>query len=185
VKALESLRMLGALLAGRTRALLLRIRGMRVGAKVSFGPAVRVRRPWCISLGTRCEIEQNVFLKVVDDAARVEIGDFVFIGNGCELDAAVSIVIGPHTLLAPRVFITDHTHNAARGVRLAAQGTRSAGVTIGSDVWLGTGSIVLHGVTIGDGAIVGAGAVVNRDVAPNTIVAGVPARVVGERTEAR
>ena len=132
-------------------------------------------------IGTRAQLEHGVFLKIVDDRARLDIGDFVFIGTGCELDAAESITIGAHTLLAPGVFITDHTHNSARGLRLDEQGNRNAKVTIGSDVWLGTRSVVMHGVTIGDGAIVGAGAVVTKDVAPHKIVAGVPARVIGER----
>jgi phosphonate metabolism protein (transferase hexapeptide repeat family) len=58
---------------------------------------------------------------------------------------------------------------------------RAKKVTIGHDTWLGHGSTVLPGVTVGDGAVVGAGAVVTRDVAPYTIVAGVPARTVRER----
>jgi acetyltransferase-like isoleucine patch superfamily enzyme len=143
---------------------------------------VRVWRPWCVRIGTRAQLEQHVYLKVVSDDARVDIGDFVFIGAGSELDAADSIAIGAHTLLAPGVFITDHTHNAARGLRLDEQGNRNGKVTIGADVWLGARCVVLHGVTIGDGAIVGAGAVVTKDVAPYAIVAGVPARAIGERT---
>jgi maltose O-acetyltransferase len=51
-------------------------------------------------------------------------------------------------------------------------------VRIGDDVWIGTGAVILKGVTIGARAIVGAGAVVNRDVPPDVIVAGNPARVV-------
>jgi acetyltransferase-like isoleucine patch superfamily enzyme len=164
------------------RARLLRLRGARIGAKVSIGAGVDVRRPWCVAIGARSEVERNVYVKIVDDDARVAIGEFVFIGTGSEIDAAESIAIGAHTLLAPGVFITDHTHNAARGLRFDEQGTRSAKVSIGADVWLGTRSVVLHGVTIGDGAIVGAGAVVTRDVAPHAIVAGVPARVIGERS---
>jgi acetyltransferase-like isoleucine patch superfamily enzyme len=176
------LRVLLALLGGRARAMLLRLRGMRVGAKVTVGPQVRVWRPWCVRIGTRAQLEQHVYLKVVSDDARVDIGDFVFIGAGSELDVADSIAIGAHTLLAPGVFITDHTHNAARGLRLDEQGNRNGKVTIGADVWLGARCVVLHGVTIGDGAIVGAGAVVTKDVAPYAIVAGVPARAIGERT---
>jgi hypothetical protein len=54
-------------------------------------------------------------------------------------------------------------------------------VVIGHDVWIGHGATVLPGVTVGDGAVIGAGAVVSRDVAPYTIVGGVPARLIRER----
>jgi maltose O-acetyltransferase len=168
-------------LLGRLRATHLRLRGMSVGAKTRVGPAVRVVRPRCVHLGDRCEIEHNVFLKCVREDASLAVGAFVFIGAGSEIDVAASVTIGPHTLLAPGVFITDHAHNNARGLHHDEQGIRSAPVTIGADVWLGARAVVLAGVTIGDGAVIGAGAVVTRDVAPYTIMAGVPARVIGER----
>lgn len=52
---------------------------------------------------------------------------------------------------------------------------------IGSDVWIGANAIILEGLKIGDGAVIGAGAVVTKDVAPYSIVAGVPARLIGQR----
>lgn len=58
---------------------------------------------------------------------------------------------------------------------------RQKRVTIGHDVWIGHGATILPGVTIGNGAVIGAGAVVSRDVAPYTIVGGVPARLIRER----
>lgn len=51
-------------------------------------------------------------------------------------------------------------------------------IHIGNRVWIGSNVVVTHGVTIGDGAVIAAGAVVNRDVAPNTVVGGVPARFI-------
>ncbi|MEO5323480.1 DapH/DapD/GlmU-related protein [Mesorhizobium sp. CC13] len=62
---------------------------------------------------------------------------------------------------------------------------RSNAVTIGHDTWLGHGSTVLPGITVGDGAAVGSGAVVTKDVAPYTIVAGVPAKPLRERFDRR
>jgi acetyltransferase-like isoleucine patch superfamily enzyme len=57
-------------------------------------------------------------------------------------------------------------------------------VTIGHDVWIGTRSIIMGGVSIGNGAIIGAGAVVTKDVPPYAVVAGVPAKVVRYRFDA-
>jgi acetyltransferase-like isoleucine patch superfamily enzyme len=181
VRALDRMHALALLAAGRARAAALRLRGAKIGAKSIVGQHVRVRRPWCVTLGSRVEIEHNVYLKVVGDEARLTVGDHTFIGAGTEIDVLQAITIGAHTLLAPNVFITDHTHNTAAGVRLDEQGSRSAPVTIGSDAWIGTRSVIMAGVTIGDGAVVGAGAVVTKDVPPNAVVAGVPARVIGNR----
>jgi acetyltransferase-like isoleucine patch superfamily enzyme len=169
------------LLFGRLRAMLLRLRGARVGAKCAIGARLHARNARGITLGARVEIEHDVYLKLVAPRARLTVGDFTFIGRGCELDVAESVTIGEHALLAPGVFLVDHTHNHARGLRLDEQGIASAAVTIGRDAWIGAHAVILHGVTIGDGAIVGAGAVVTKDVAPHAIVAGVPARAVGER----
>lgn len=174
--------MIARVIAGRMRAWILRLRGARVAAKVSIGTRLSARNPHGITLGTRVEIEHDVYLKLVSREAQLVVGDHTFIGRGCELDVAANVTIGSHTLIAPNVFITDHTHNHAREWTLDAQGITTGAVTIGHDVWIGTGAIVLHGVTIGDRAIVGAGAVVTADVAPCAIVAGVPARPVGSRT---
>ena len=165
----------------RLRAALLALRGMDIGAKTRIGPAVRVRQAHHMKLGTRCEIEHGVFLKCVGKDPSLEIGDFVFIGTGTEIDVARSVVIGAHTLIAPGVFITDHGHNTARTHRLDEQGSQASPVRIGADVWLGARAIILPGVTVGEGAIVGAGSVVTKDVPPYAIVVGAPARKIGDR----
>lgn len=181
IQKTEAFRRVARTIAGRLRVVPLRLRGARVGAKSTAGPRVRLDRPWGVMLGARCELESDVWLKLVDDTAQVAVGDYVFLGRGVEIDAMLSVTIGPHALLAPGAFITDHDHRTEGDRRIDEQGCAAAAVQIGADVWIGAHATVLRGVRIGDGAVVGAGAVVTRDVAPFAVVAGIPARDVGSR----
>lgn len=108
--------------------------------------------------------------------ARSAIGAFnVLLGQG-------GISIGEDCLLAPHVTVVSENHNfddAAETIR--TQGETRARTTIGNDVWIGAGAVILGGACIGDGAIVAAGAVVRETVEPFEIVGGVPARVIGRR----
>lgn len=111
----------------------------------------------------------------------VDYGENIHFGPGCFLNYGVVILdvcavqIGARTQIGPNVQILtpDHPRDAA-GRATGAEWGRP--ITIGADVWIGGGAIVLPGVTIGDGAIIGAGAVVTRDVAPGATVGGNPAR---------
>jgi maltose O-acetyltransferase len=90
------------------------------------------------------------------------------------LDTAI-VTIGAATMLGPNVQIYCADHH--RDAKLRAAGfERALPVTIGENVWIGGGAILLPGVTIGDGAIIGAGAVVTKDVAAGTTVFGNPAK---------
>jgi acetyltransferase-like isoleucine patch superfamily enzyme len=81
--------------------------------------------------------------------------------------------------------VYPYDHGTALGVPIDEQPITSKGpIVIGDEAWLGTGTIVLSGVTIGRGAIVGAGSVVTRDVPPDSIAGGNPARVLGVRRPA-
>lgn len=113
----------------------------------------------------------------------ISIGDGSFVGHDCAFGIASSIIIGQHCLLAGGVRVRDfdgHAMDAAH--RREGRPTPPEGikpVVIGDDVWIGADVVILKGVTIGDRAVVGAGAVVTRDVPPDTVVAGNPARAVG------
>jgi acetyltransferase-like isoleucine patch superfamily enzyme len=170
-----------SVLLGRIRAQLMRWRGARLGRRVRFGSGCRLSRPWTVSFGEHSEIEHQVFLKVTTDAAELSFGAGTFVGTGCEFDISSRLEVGERVLFAPGCFVTDHQHRIAPGERIVDQGCEVGNVRIGSDSWIGTRAVILPGVTIGEGAVVGAGAVVTRDVAPGTIVAGVPARVIGIR----
>jgi acetyltransferase-like isoleucine patch superfamily enzyme len=105
----------------------------------------------------------------------LRLGKNVFINLGCRFQDTGGITIGDGTLIGHGSTLTtlNHAIDPARRADMLP-----SPIVIGRNVWLGAGVTVVPGVTIGDGAIVGAGAVVTKDVAADTIVAGVPARVV-------
>jgi acetyltransferase-like isoleucine patch superfamily enzyme len=112
----------------------------------------------------------------------VVICDYTFIGHNTAFVVSSSVRVGKHCLLAGEVRISDydgHPIDADRrraGEPAPVESIRP--VVIGDDVWIGNNAIILKGVHIGDRSIVGAGAVVTRDVPPDVIVAGNPARIV-------
>lgn len=105
------------------------------------------------------------------------IGARVHIGHGVTLDPTHCnlLTLGDDVVFAPNVVVL--THDAALRRREGFELTRLAPVTIGSRVFIGAGSIILPGVTIGDDVVVAAGSVVSRNVPPNSLAKGSPARV--------
>lgn len=103
------------------------------------------------------------------------VGKGVFINFGCTFLDQGGITIGDGVFIAPDVKILTEGH-PEEPTRRRTLLTKP--VVIGDGVWIGAGATILPGVTIGENAIVAAGAVVSRDVEPDTIVGGVPARVL-------
>lgn len=95
-----------------------------------------------------------------------------------------NVRIGDHCAIAPNCAFYSYNHGVASGELIKRQPlTTRGGITVGDDVWLGFGVIVLDGVNIGSGAIIGAGSVVTDDIPENAIAVGNPARVVSTRGE--
>ena len=117
-------------------------------------------------------------IRIVVDGGRLSIGNGTNVnGLGTKILCASSVEIGAHCTFSWDVQVLDndfHTMTVG-GVERASV----APVRIGDRVWVGTGAIILKGVTIGDGAVIAAGAVVTKDVAARAVAAGTPARVVG------
>jgi acetyltransferase-like isoleucine patch superfamily enzyme len=136
----------------------------------------------------RVEIEDGVHIYrgaclETGGGGRLRVGARTSVHAGCRLMAhAADIMIGAGVALAPGCALYPYDHGIAPGVPIGEQPLTSKGpIVIGDGAWLGTNVIVLSGVTIGPGAIVGAGSVVTRDVPPEAVVAGNPARLVGAR----
>ncbi len=109
----------------------------------------------------------------------VVIGDHTRIGLHNTIIGPVTI--GSHVNLAQGITVTALNHNFSNtSRRIDQQGVSTQVVTIADDVWIGANAVILPGVTIGKHSVVAAGAVVTRDVPPNSIVAGVPAKIIKE-----
>lgn len=111
-------------------------------------------------------------------------GSYLSIGDDCGLSGTVisveeSVIIGERVFFGANVTICDSDRHPIAPI-LRAQGDKGdiAPVCIENDVWIGMNSIVLKGVRIGNGAVIGANSVVNKDIPPNVIAAGVPAKVI-------
>jgi maltose O-acetyltransferase len=138
-----------------------------------------ILKQWLGSIGAGTELRAPLY---TDYGYNTHLGADCFCNHGCILLDICEIRIGDMTQLGPyvQVLTADHPRDPE---------TRDAGlefgkpISIGRNVWIGGGAIILPGITIGDDAIVGAGAVVTRDVDSGTTVAGNPARpLVPHRT---
>lgn len=110
-----------------------------------------------------------------DCGKNITVGKHVFLNMGCKFQDQGGIFIGDETLIGHNVVLATLNHAMEPEDRATMI---PAPIHIGKRVWIGSNATVLPGVTIGDGAIVGAGAVVTKDVPENTVVGGVPARVL-------
>ena len=110
-----------------------------------------------------------------DCGKNITLGKHVFINSGCQFQDQGGITIDDGALIGPNTVLATLNHGLAPSRR---HDLFPAPIHIGKNVWLGANVTVLGGVTIGDNAVVAAGAVVTNDIPPNTLAAGVPARVI-------
>jgi maltose O-acetyltransferase len=109
----------------------------------------------------------------------ITIGRWSVINQQCCLDGRGGLCIGDHVDISPGVWILTDSHDMHDPLFREVL----APVTIGNHVWIGSRATILPGVTVGEGAVVAAGAVVTGNVEPYTVVAGVPARPIGTRSQ--
>lgn len=132
-----------------------------------------------IVIGDQCMLAANSFLH-----GPIVIGNEVAINHGCSLDGGkAGISIGNRTRIANNVTIYAFNHGMAPNLPIYQQAVTSQGVTIGEDVWIGAQVGIVDGVTVGSHAVIGMGAIVTHDVAEYAIVAGNPAKIIGDRRD--
>lgn len=125
-------------------------------------------------------LDETAFVRApvyVDYGSRISVGPRTFVNMGLTALDVAPVTIGADCQIGPHVQLLTPTHPVEpqpRRDKLEA----ARPVTLGDNVWLGGGVIVCPGVSIGDNSVVGAGAVVTRDIPPNSLAVGSPARVV-------
>jgi lipopolysaccharide O-acetyltransferase len=124
-------------------------------------------------------------ISTIDSSPYLYIGDNVQINDYVHIAVAKGIYIGDNTLIASKVFISDHNHGNYRNHNQSSPSSNpisrelySEEVKIGKNVWIGEFVAILPGVTIGDGAIIGSMSVVTKDIPDNAIAVGSPAKVI-------
>lgn len=110
-----------------------------------------------------------------DFGKNIQVGKNVFINGGCHFQDQGGITLGDDCLIGHNVVFATLNHFIEPSERASL---RPAPIVLGKNVWVGSSSTILQGVTIGDNAIIAAGSVVTKDVPANAIVGGVPARLI-------
>lgn len=137
----------------------------------------RVGKHSSVDMNFHCECGKHIF-----------IGDKVIINMNCTFLDGNYITIGNNVLIAPNVQLYTATHPVSASERFVENWDEKSGelffrtkalpITIGNDVWIGGGVIVLPGITIGDNCVIGAGSVVTRSIPSNSLAVGNPCKVI-------
>lgn len=193
------------------RGQIARWRGVHAGEHFGLGRGVRILHPSylqveddvtiedygylnCLSAGgvrirSHTSIARNLWLHCGGATGQYSqsffsIGEHSFIGPNAVLGPSGGIEIGSHVLIGPGLTIISENHRFGELDRsIYQQGVEPGTVLIADNCWIASNVTILAGVTLGAGCVVAAGAVVTKEVAPNSIVGGVPARLLRMRDE--
>lgn len=112
----------------------------------------------------------------------IEVGDFFFANHNLTVQDGGGVRFGDHVFIAPDCIFTTAEH--ALHPQLRQEGVEIAKpISVGNNVWIGAGAVVLAGVSIGDNSVIGAGSVVTKDIPANVVAAGVPCKILREITD--
>ncbi len=161
----------------------------------SFGNKSMITYPFdlkggkCILIGKNVSIEKNSIINAWEKhqennyTPEISIGNNTHLGEGCHISAITKILIGNNVLMGRRISIIDNSHGEATSKvfleppskrKLTSKGP----IVIEDNVWIGDKVTILSGVTIGVNSIIGANSVVTKNVPPNSIVGGIPAKII-------
>lgn len=164
-------------------------------SKLLYGLNVRVIKGFArvinkghLHFGRHFTAGVDLRIEVLGTESSVSFGKNVKINDYCHIGAMSRIVVGDDCLIGSRVTIVDHEHGVYRPLAEHpaslpwtppdARTLQGKPIVIQKNVWIGSGAIIVGGVTIGEGSVIGANAVVTRDVARHSLAVGAPAKVI-------
>ena len=167
------------------RQLGIRHKGVRIDPSARVSPEARIHPRGCqMSIGADTSIAANAIVQgniTIGDHCSVQTGS-ILVGFGSTEESEGRIHIGNRVRIAPFVQMIAANHIFADTERsIMEQGIEAHSITIEDDVWVAGRVIITAGVTIGRGSVIAAGAVVTKNVAPWSIMGGVPARLIRKR----
>lgn len=118
-----------------------------------------------------------------DYGYNISVGDYFYSNHGMIITDGAKVTFGDNVFVAPNCCFTTAEHAIDPEMRKAGVEIAKP-ITIGNNVWIGAGSVILAGVEIGDNTVIGAGSVVTKSIPENVVAVGVPCRVMREITEA-
>ena len=151
--------------------------------RLSVGSMTRLKsgvllwlRGGSIEIGAGCGVREDVR---IDSSGALTVGDGVILSFGLVVHCAEGVTIGDHAIIGEYSTITDSVHRRTADEPILHH-VRTAPTAIGSNVWIGAGAVVAHGVTVGDRAFIASHAVVTKDVPTQWLAAGSPAKPIRE-----
>ncbi|WP_255948087.1 DapH/DapD/GlmU-related protein [Brucepastera parasyntrophica] len=151
---------------------------MRITAELnnSYRTPEEIRELFFRLIGKPADSSFRLFPPFYTDFGKnITVGTNVFINKGCSFQDQGGITIGEGSQIGHNVVLATLNHGITPATRHI---TYPAPIVIGRNVWIGANAVITQGVTIGENAVIAAGAVVTKDVLPNVIVGGIPARII-------
>lgn len=166
-----------------------RIKLKSCGKNSLFESEYEVEGAKYISVGKNVRTKPRLHIAAIDEhnglkfTPRIEIGDDVSINYDVHISAIDRVIIGKGSLLASKIFITDHFHGDSTRDSLIVPPSKRLLVTkgpviIGENVWIGESVAIMPGVTIGNNSVVGANSIVTSDIPDFSVAVGSPARII-------